>query len=82
MQSLIQAAYPESDASGSDGPANGTSAPTFQPWKPATATEGLAPWMQGSLKDYLSRSPDDDGDGASKLAPWMRDQYPDWLRGS
>jgi len=82
MQSLIQAAYPEPDASSRGDAANGTSAPMFQPWTPEAATEGLAPWMQSSLKDYLSRSPDEEGDGSSKLAPWLRDQYPDWLRGS
>jgi hypothetical protein len=82
MQSLIQAAYPDPDISGDDSDAKGTTAPIFQPWTPDAATEGLAPWMQTSRKDYLSRSPDDEGDGYSKRAPWMRDQYPDWLRGS
>jgi hypothetical protein len=82
MQSLIQAAYPEPDAPGSGDATNGASTPMFQPWTPETATEGLQPWMQSSLKDYLSRSPNDEDDGSSKLAPWMRDLYPDWLPGS
>jgi hypothetical protein len=82
MQSLIQAAYPEPKASSDDGAGSGASVPIFQPWTPEAATEGLAPWMQNSLKDYLSSSPDDESDGYSKLAPWMRDAYPAWLRGN
>ena len=82
MQSLIQAAYPEPEASGGDNSKGGASTPMFQPWTPEAATEGLTPWMQSSLKDTLSSPPDDDGDGYSKLAPWMRDQYPALLRGN
>ena len=82
MQSVIRAAFPESASSSNSGSGNDASAPMLQPWTPEAAAEGLAPWMQSSVKDYLSRSPDDEADGASKLAPWMRDQYPDWLRGS
>ena len=81
MQSLIQAAYPEPAASADIGSVSGASTPMLRSWTPETATEGLAPWMQGSLKDYLSSLPEYEGDGYSKLAPWMRDQYPAWLRG-
>ena len=82
MQSLIQAAYPEPEASGGIGSVSGASTPMLRSWTPETATEGLAPWMQSSLKDYLSSLPEYEGDNFSKLAPWTREQYPAWLRGN
>jgi hypothetical protein len=56
MQSLIQAAYPEPDASGSNDTANDASSPMFQPWTPETATEGLQPWMRDQYPDWLRGS--------------------------
>jgi hypothetical protein len=82
MQSLIQAAYPEPEASADIGSVSGASTPMPRSWTPETATEGLAPWMQSSLEDYLSSLPEYEGDGYDKLAPWTREQYPAWLRGS